>query len=82
MTAAACGSGWWPVSFDGGFHDIRALDDSQVAQAIHADGIDVLVDLKGYTAGTRTAVMMARPAPVQVSYLGYPARWGATSATT
>lgn len=58
------------------FHDITALDDLQAARAIHADGIDILVDLKGYTAGTRTSVLTYRPAPVQVSFLGYPGTLG------
>jgi predicted O-linked N-acetylglucosamine transferase (SPINDLY family) len=58
------------------FHDISALDDLQAARAIHADGIDILVDLKGYTAGTRTALLTYRPAPVQVNFLGYPGTLG------
>jgi len=53
------------------FHDISALDDLQAARAIHADGIDILIDLKGYTAGTRTHVLTYRPAPLQVSFLGW-----------
>ncbi|MDO9315665.1 MAG: UDP-N-acetylglucosamine-peptide N-acetylglucosaminyltransferase [Burkholderiaceae bacterium] len=58
------------------FNDITALDDVQAARAIHADGIDILVDLKGYTAGTRTALLTYRPAPLQVSFLGYPGTLG------
>ena len=58
------------------FNDISALSDMQAARAIHADGIDILVDLKGYTAGTRTALLTYRPAPLQVSYLGYPGTLG------
>ncbi|WP_428422245.1 UDP-N-acetylglucosamine-peptide N-acetylglucosaminyltransferase [Methylibium sp.] len=58
------------------FNDITALSDLQAARAIHADGIDILVDLKGYTAGTRTALLTYRPAPLQVSYLGYPGTLG------
>jgi protein O-GlcNAc transferase len=41
------------------------------AARIAADGIDVLVDLKGYTERTRTEIMALRPAPVQVNFLGY-----------
>ena len=63
------------ATFDG-FHDISAFDDAQAARAIHTEGIDILVDLKGYTAGTRSMVMAYRPAPVQVSYLGYPGTLG------
>jgi len=58
------------------FHDIAALDDATAARAIHAADIDILVDLKGYTAGTRTALLSYRPAPVQVGYLGYPGTAG------
>ena len=58
------------------FTDITTLSDVAAARAIHADEIDILVDLKGYTAGTRTALLTYRPAPLQVSYLGYPGTLG------
>ncbi len=58
------------------FHDVSALDDVAAAHAIHTAGIDILIDLKGYTAGARTNVMMLHPAPVQVNYLGYPGTLG------
>jgi len=60
------------------FTDITALDDMQAARAIHADAIDILIDLKGYTAGTRTALLTYRPAPIQVNFLGYPGTLGGT----
>jgi predicted O-linked N-acetylglucosamine transferase (SPINDLY family) len=44
-----------------------------VARRIAADGIDVLIDLQGLTSGARPAILVNRPAPVQVSYLGLPA---------
>jgi protein O-GlcNAc transferase len=59
------------------FEDIRPLSDRAAAEKIHADGIDILVDLKGYTADARTAILALRPAPVQVQYLGYPGTMGA-----
>ncbi len=59
------------------FVDIAALSDVDAARAIHAHGIDILVDLKGYTLGTRTAILLLCPAPVQVNYLGYPGTLGA-----
>lgn len=59
------------------FHDVSALDNSATARAIHDAGINILVDLKGYTLGARTGVMMLHPAPVQVNYLGYPGTLGA-----
>jgi protein O-GlcNAc transferase len=59
------------------FVDINALSHRNAAQRIHADGIDILVDLKGYTYHARPAISAYRPAPLQVSYLGYPATMGA-----
>ncbi len=54
------------------WRDIRRLDDEAVAELVRRDGIDILVDLSGHTAGNRLLVFARRPAPVQVSYLGYP----------
>lgn len=51
--------------------DIRAMSDEQAARAIRADEIDILVDLNGLTLGTRLQVLRWRPAPVQMTYLGY-----------
>lgn len=59
------------------FHEISDATDVDAACAIHRAGIDVLIDLKGYTQGARTGIMMLRPAPVQVNYLGYPGTLGA-----
>ncbi|NQV32199.1 MAG: hypothetical protein HQ515_05860, partial [Phycisphaeraceae bacterium] len=52
--------------------DIAALEDQAVAQQIRQDGIDILVDLAGHTAGNRLGVMALKPAPIQVTYLGHP----------
>lgn len=59
------------------FVDIQGLSDAEAARRIHADGVDILVDLTGYTTGARTAILAARPAPVQVNYLGYAGSMGA-----
>ncbi len=59
------------------FVDIRACSHGQAAAAIHHAGVDILVDLKGYTQQARPAITAQRPAPVQVSYLGFPATMGA-----
>ena len=59
------------------FADIGALSHREAARTIHADKVDILVDLKGYTHHARPAISAHRPAPVQVSYLGYPATMGA-----
>jgi predicted O-linked N-acetylglucosamine transferase (SPINDLY family) len=55
------------------FVDIRALPHRVAAQRIHGDEIDILIDLKGHTQHARPRIAAYRPAPVQVSYLGYPA---------
>jgi protein O-GlcNAc transferase len=59
------------------FVDIRALSHRDAAERIHADRVDILVDLKGYTHHARPEILARRPAPVQVNYLGYPATMGA-----
>ena len=58
------------------FRNIRELSDDEAAQQILADEIDILVDLKGYTADCRLGIQALRPAPIIVSWLGYPATLG------
>jgi len=53
------------------FRDVARFDARATAQRIALDGIDILVDLSGYTLFARSAALALRPAPVQVSYLGY-----------
>jgi predicted O-linked N-acetylglucosamine transferase (SPINDLY family) len=57
-------------SFDH-WRDIEPMTDEEVARAIRADEIDILVDLNGLTSGERTRVLRFKPAPVQATYLGY-----------
>ncbi len=54
------------------YRDIYGVDDSRVAELIEADRIDILVDLAGHTGDNRLLVMARKPAPIQMTYLGYP----------
>ena len=58
------------------FHDISTESDASAAAQIAADGIDILVDLKGFTKDSRLEISAQRPAPVVVSWLGYPGSLG------
>ncbi len=58
------------------FRDVRGWPPGEVARRIHADGVDILVDLKGHTLSAPTEVFALRPAPIQVNYKGYPGTMG------
>ncbi|HZQ72367.1 MAG TPA: tetratricopeptide repeat protein [Burkholderiales bacterium] len=55
------------------------LSDAQLAERIRADRIDILVDLAGHTADNRVPLFTMKPAPVQMTYLGYPNTTGLSS---
>ena len=55
------------------WHDLRYGDDLHVARFLADLRLDVLLDLGGHTADQRIRLLTARPAPIQLSYLGYPA---------
>ena len=54
------------------FLDIRGMGHAEAARRIRIDGVDILVDLNGHTTGARLEICAMRPAPVQISYLGFP----------
>jgi len=63
------------------FVDIRAMSQLDAAKRIHADGIDILIDLTGFTQSSRTGIVALRPAPVGVNWLGYPGTMGSLETT-
>jgi len=61
----------------GRFIDVRNQSGHETARMLRELEVDIAVDLKGYTAHSRTDILSHRAAPVQVSYLGYPGTLGA-----
>lgn len=60
------------------FSDVRDLSDRQVAELAQRDGLDIAIDLKGYTEHQRVAILAYRPAPIQIGFLGYPGTLGSS----
>lgn len=58
------------------FHNIHPLSDDAATELIRSRNIDVLIDLAGHTGGSRLGIFARRAAPVQATYLGYPATTG------
>lgn len=58
------------------FYKIGHLSDEDAARAIRSFEIDVLVDLQGLTSGARPHILAHKPAPVVVTYLGFPGPTG------
>ncbi len=56
----------------GEWREVVGLSDERVAEIVREDRIDVLVDLGGHTAANRMLLFARKPAPIQVTYLGYP----------
>ena len=59
------------------FIDVTELNDQDAAQLINNLEIDIAVDLNGHTRDARLGILAPHPAPIQVSYLGFPATTGA-----
>ena len=59
------------------WHDLSGMDSVSAARRIHADRIDILIDMAGYTRDTNLELFALRPAPVQAHFLGYPGTLGA-----
>ncbi len=58
------------------FVDVQAFNDFEVAKLLRKWEIDIVVDLNGNSGDCRTEIFAHRPAPVQVSFLGYPGTMG------
>ncbi|RLJ38454.1 tetratricopeptide repeat protein [Acidovorax sp. 106] len=58
------------------FWDVRDCTPAQVAERMVQAGIDIAVDLKGHTRDSRPAILLRKPAPIIVNYLGYPGTMG------
>ena len=61
------------------WRNVSVLDDDALATQIRGDGIDILFDLSGHTAGNRLLVFARKPAPIQIAWIGYPNSTGLSS---
>lgn len=60
------------------YKDLSECSNAEIARHIHEDGVHILVDLSGHSRDNRMGIAAIRPAPVQVSYLGFLSTTGAT----
>jgi hypothetical protein len=68
-----------PLPPNATLHKIDGLGNDQIASMIRGDGIDVLIDIWGHTAGSRLPVFALRPAPVQIAWINFLQSTGLTS---
>jgi predicted O-linked N-acetylglucosamine transferase (SPINDLY family) len=61
------------------WYSMTGVSDEKLAEKIRGDGIDILVDLSGHTARNRLLTFARKPAPVQLSWIGYPGTTGLQS---
>ncbi|KAL7247747.1 hypothetical protein ACSBR2_002617 [Camellia fascicularis] len=54
------------------WRDIYGIDEKKVASMVREDKVDILIELTGHTANNKLGMMACRPAPVQVTWIGYP----------
>jgi predicted O-linked N-acetylglucosamine transferase (SPINDLY family) len=58
------------------FYDVQTKSDQEVAKLLRDLQVDIAVDRNGHTLGSRIGIFACRPAPIQVSFLGYPGTTG------
>lgn len=58
------------------WHNVAGLSHDVVAKQVQADGMDILIDLSSHTKGNRLLTFARKPAPIQVTWLGYPGTTG------
>lgn len=58
------------------FHDVGSDADRNAAELLHRAEVDIAIDLMGHTEHSRPGLLAHRPAPIQVSYLGFPGTTG------
>jgi predicted O-linked N-acetylglucosamine transferase (SPINDLY family) len=54
------------------WRDVDMLSATELAKMVQSDEIDILIDLAGHSSGNRLDVFRLKPAPIQITYLGYP----------
>ncbi|EEC72025.1 hypothetical protein OsI_04909 [Oryza sativa Indica Group] len=59
------------------FIDVSSMSSDMIAKVINEDKIQILINLNGYTKGARNEIFALQPAPIQVSYMGFPGTTGA-----